>query len=84
MKVEFTGVYISGGLWEIKELSLREKFFLGGLPCLYTEDGGCAATNAEMADFFKLSERSISKIISSLAKKGYLTVTYDSGKRVIY
>lgn len=83
MKVEFTGVWIPADLLENKELTLKEKTFLAGLKYLYT-GRECTATNAEMADFFNLSERTVSKIIASLDKKGYLIVSYDNGKRVIY
>lgn len=38
----------------------------------------------EFSEFFNRGERSISKIIASLDKKGYLIVSYDNGKRVIY
>lgn len=83
MKVEFTGVWVSSDLLEDKELTLKEKIFLAGLKCLYT-GRECTATNAEMSEFFNLSEKTVSKIIASLDKKGYLIVSSDSGKRVIY
>lgn len=83
MKVEFTGVWIPVGLFENKELTFKEKTFLAGLKYLYTGIE-CTATNAEMSEFFNLSEKSISKIISSLDKKGYLIVSRENGKRVIY
>lgn len=83
MKVEFTGVWVSSDLLEDKELTLKEKTFLAGLKYLYT-GRECTATNAEMSEFFNLSEKSISKIISSLDKKGYLIVSSENGKRVIY
>lgn len=83
MKVEFKGVWIPAGLLENKELTLKEKTFLAGLKYLYT-GRECTATNAEMSEFFNLSEKSISKIISSLDKKGYLIVSSENGKRVIY
>lgn len=83
MKVEFTGVWIPAEIWEYRELTLKEKTFLAGLKYLYT-GRECTATNAEMSGFFNLSEKSISKIIASLDKKGYLIVSSDNGKRVIY
>lgn len=83
MKVEFTGVWIPSEILEDKNLTLKEKTFLAGLKYLYT-GRECTATNAEMSKFFNLSERTVSKIIASLDKKGYLIVSYDNGKRVIY
>lgn len=83
MKVEFTGVWVPAELLENKELTLKEKIFLAGLKYLYT-GRECTATNAEMAEFFGLSEKAVSKIINSLDKKGYLIVSYDTGKRLIY
>lgn len=83
MKVEFTGVWIPAEIWEDESLTLKEKVFLAGLKYLYT-DRQCTATDEEISEFFNRGERSISKIIASLDKKGYLIVSYDSGKRVIY
>lgn len=79
----FKGVWIPAEILEDKNLTLKEKTFLAGLKYLYT-GRECTATNAEMSKFFNLSERTVSKIISSLDKKGYLIVSYDNGKRVIY
>lgn len=48
-------------------------------------ENGCFASNEYLADFFKLSKDRISKMISSLREKGYITVhlVYKEGTKQI-
>ena len=69
---DFKGVWIPKEVWVTKELTLTEKALLVEINSL-DGDQGCFATNNYFAEFFGLSARQISRYISSLTKKGYIT-----------
>jgi len=69
---DFKGVWIPKEIWLNKDLSLQEKCFLVEINSLDNEDG-CFANNEYFANFFNLSKDRISKIISYLVEKKYIT-----------
>ena len=79
----FKGIWIPKEIWESNEISMQEKIFLAEIHSLDNEQG-CIASNAYFAKFFNLSKGSVSRIISSLKSKGYISVTliYKENKEV--
>lgn len=80
----FKGVWIPKEIWLAKDLGWSEKVLLVEIDSLDGEQG-CFASNEYLADFFKLSKDRISKMISSLRDKGYITVqlVYKEGTKQI-
>lgn len=79
----FKGIWIPKEIWESNEISMQEKIFLAEIHSLDNEQG-CIASNAYFAKFFNLSKGSVSRIVSSLKNKGYISVnlTYKENKEV--
>ena len=80
----FKGVWISKDIWLAKDLGWSEKLLLVEIDSLDGEQG-CFASNEYLANFFGLSKDRISKMVTSLKKKGYITVhlIYREGTREI-
>ena len=80
----FKGVWIPKEVWLDKSLGWSEKLLLVEIDSL-DNDEGCWASNEYFAEFFNLSKDRISKLISSLKKKGYVTVDliYKEGTKQI-
>ena len=83
MNRDFKGIWIPREIWVSKEISMQEKVFLAEIHSLDNEKG-CIASNAYFADFFQLSKSSVSRVISSLAKKEFIKVhlVYKDNKEV--
>jgi len=83
MNRDFKGIWIHREIWVSKEISMQEKVFLAEIHSLDNETG-CIASNAYFAEFFQLSKSSVSRIISSLSKKGLIKVhlVYKDNKEV--
>lgn len=81
---DFKGVWISKEIWLAKDLGWSEKLLLVEIDSLDGEQG-CFASNEYLAKFFGLSKDRISKMVSSLKKKGYISVQvhYKSGTKQI-
>jgi uncharacterized phage protein (TIGR02220 family) len=79
----FKGIWIPKEIWESKDISMQEKVFLAEIHSL-DNDNGCIASNAYFAEFFGLSKSSVSRVVSSLSKKGLIDVTllYKDNKEV--
>ena len=69
----FKGIWIPKEIWESKDISMQEKVFLAEIHSLDNENG-CIASNAYFAEFFGLSKSSVSRVVSSLSKKGLIDV----------
>lgn len=80
----FKGVWISKDIWLSKDLGWSEKLLLVEIDSL-DGDQGCFASNEYLANFFGLSKDRISKMVTSLKKKGYISVQliYREGTREI-
>ena len=90
MDRDFLGIWIPREVWLNKDLSTNEKVLLADIASLGGMSNGCFASNQYLADFFGLSKDRISKLISSLKNKGYITVelvykegTYEVEQRLI-
>ena len=69
----FRGVFIPAHIWLDKNLNATEKCLMAEIDSL-SKIGGCFASNQYLAEFFDLSKDRISKLISGLKNKGYITV----------
>lgn len=90
MNREFRGIWIPKHIWLNKDLKPIEKILLAEIESLGGLSDGCFASNQYFADFFDLSKDRISKLISGLRNKGYISVeltykegTYEVDKRII-
>ncbi|MDB1690071.1 helix-turn-helix domain-containing protein [Enterococcus casseliflavus] len=84
MERAFKGIWIPKEVWLDENLSWIEKFLLVEIDSLDNEKG-CWANNEYFAKFFGVSKDRISRLISSLNKKGYITVEflYKDGTKAI-
>ncbi|MEK2534328.1 DnaD domain protein [Tetragenococcus halophilus] len=84
MERAFKGVWIPKEIWLDKDLNWVEKVLLVEIDSL-DNDEGCWASNSYFADFFNLSKNRISILISSLSKKGYISVDikYKEGTKQV-
>ena len=90
MNRDFRGIWIPKEIWLNKDLSTNEKILLAEIESLGGLSNGCFASNQYLAEFFGLSKDRISKLISGLKNKGYITVeliykegTCEVDKRII-
>lgn len=84
MNRAFKGIWIPKEIWLDKELSWIEKFLLVEIESLDNEQG-CWASNDYFASFFGVSKDRVSKLISGLNRKGYITVEliYKKGTKAV-
>ena len=64
---------------QVKDLTITEKMILSQIDALDQKEG-CFASNNYFAELFLLSKTQISKIISDLKKKGWISVKYVNKK----
>ena len=90
MNRDFRGIWIPKEVWLSKDLSTNEKILLAEIDSLGGSSDGCFASNQYFADFFDLSKDRISRLVSGLKNKGYITVeliykegTCEVDKRII-
>lgn len=76
MERDFKWVRIPKDIWLSETLTLQEKIMFVEINSLDNKDW-CYATNSYFAKFFWLSEDRISRIISSLSKRWYISVDID-------
>ena len=80
----FKGVWIPKEIWLDENLTLQEKVLYAEIDSLDNDDG-CYAGNAHFSRFLGVSKDRVSKLISSLRNKGYITVemVYKDGTKEI-
>jgi DnaD/phage-associated family protein len=69
----FKGIWIPKEIWLAADLGWTEKLVLTEIDSL-SKNNQCFATNDYFAKFFSISKDRVSKIISTLANKGYVEV----------
>lgn len=80
----FRGVWIPADIWLNRELSLQEKVMLIEIDSLQHPLKGCFKSNKKLAEFFGLSPNRVSEVISSLKKKGWVSVKQiREGKQIV-
>ena len=85
MNRDFRGIWIPKEIWLSKDLSSNEKILLAEIESLGGSSDGCFASNQYFAEFFDLSKDRISRLVSGLKNKGYITVelSYKEGKALL-
>lgn len=78
---DFKGVWIPKTVWLDRRLSALDKMILTEIDSLASEERGCFASNAYIADFCQCSEAKVTKSISLLIKLGYLYVASFNGRQ---
>lgn len=78
---DFKGVWIPKAVWLDRRLSALDKMILTEIDSLVSEERGCFASNAYIADFCQCSEAKVTKSISLLIKLGYLYVASFNGRQ---
>ena len=82
-KRDFKGIWIPREIWLKRELNLLDKVVLSEINSL-SNDGSCTASNEEIADSCKCSERSVSSSIARLIKNGFIKKeSFDGRTRVL-
>lgn len=82
-KRAFKGVFIPAEFWLDEKLKPMELLLITEIDSLQSKKG-CYASNKHFADFLDVSESWVSRIIKSLADRGYLELKYNKkGKQYI-
>ena len=75
------GFWLSMELLHDKNTTMQEKLLLIEINQLSMLDKGCIASNNHFAETFKVKKESISRSLSSLEQKGYITTEIKAGSR---
>ena len=75
------GFWLSVELLHDKNTTMQEKLLLIEINQLSMLDKGCIASNNHFAETFKVKKESISRSLSSLEQKGYITTEIKAGSR---
>ncbi len=75
------GFWLSIELLHDKNTTMQEKLLLIEINQLSMLDKGCIASNNHFAETFKVKKESISRSLSSLEQKGYITTEIKAGSR---
>ena len=80
-KSEERGIFLKWSVFRDKETTLSEKVLFLEINNLSMLDKGCIASNSHFADTLGVKKEAISRLISSLEKKGYITAEIVVGSR---
>ena len=75
------GIFITWKFWQDKDTTLSEKALLLEIQNLTMLEHGCIAQNNHFATLMGVKRECISRLISSLEKKGYITSEIKRGSR---
>lgn len=75
------GFWLSIDLLHDKNTTMQEKLLLIEINQLSMLDKGCIASNNHFAEIFKVKKESISRSLSSLEQKGYISTEIKAGSR---
>ena len=75
------GFWLPIELLKDKSTTMQEKLILVEINQLSMLDKGCIASNNHFAELFGIKKESVSRSISSLEKKGYITTKIKDGSR---
>lgn len=76
-----TGVFIEWGMFKDKSTTLSEKFIYLEIQNLSMLEHGCIASNEHFAEKMGIKKEAVSRLISSLEKKGFITSIIKNGSR---
>lgn len=74
-------ITLTWGFIKDKNTTMQEKFILAEIQNLSVLELGCVASNEHFAEMLGVKKESISRSISSLEKKGYITSDIKNGSR---
>ena len=80
-KSEERGIFLKWSVFRDKETTLSEKVLFLEINNLSMLDKGCIASNSHFADTLGVKKEAISRLISTLEKKGYITTEIVAGSR---
>ena len=80
LESNFTGIFIPKEVWLCEELTPIQMLLMMQIKSLDNKFG-CKATNARFAEFFGVSDGTISEHIQNLAEKDFLDCEYDESNR---
>ncbi len=75
------GFWLEIELLHDKNTTMQEKLLLIEISNLSMLDKGCIASNTHFAELFQVKKESISRSLSSLEKKGYISTEIKKGSR---
>ncbi len=75
------GIFITWDFWKDKSTTLSEKAILLEINNLSMLKLGCIAQNSHFADIMGIKKEAVSRLISSLEKKGYINTEIKNGSR---
>lgn len=76
------GLWIPSNILLNEEFSDKEKIVLSMISYLSNETGSCFASNKYIASIVNVTSDRVSKIVSSLKKKGYIEVRLKFKKKI--
>lgn len=74
-------ITISTEIMHDKNLSANQKFILAEIEQLTQLDKGCVASNQHFSELIGIAKESVSRCISDLESKGYITCEIEQGTR---
>lgn len=80
MNRDFKGVWIPRDVWINKDLSITEKCLLIEIDSLDNEKG-CFASNTYFAEFFNISQATITRMVKKLQDMEYIETTMETYER---
>ncbi len=75
------GIFIEWSFWRDKTTTLSEKAILLEIQNLTMLELGCIASNKHFAELMGIKKEAVSRLISSLVDKGYITSKIKEGSR---
>ncbi|MDD3443174.1 MAG: helix-turn-helix domain-containing protein [Sulfurimonas denitrificans] len=75
------GIFIEWEFWRQKDTSLSEKAILIEINNLSMLEHGCVASNAHFSELMGIKKEAVSRLISSLEQKGYISTKIKNGSR---
>lgn len=82
MKRDFKGIWIDREIWLNPDLDITEKALFAEINSLDC-DNGCTASNQYFIDFFKISERTVTRAITHLKALGLIESSFDGRIRTL-
>jgi len=75
------GIFITWSFWRDKRTTLSEKAILIEINNLSMLELGCVASNTHFAELMGIKKEAVSRLISSLEKKGFIDTKIENGSR---
>lgn len=76
----FRGIWIPVEIWQDKRLTILDKTVLMRIDSLDSSERGCYASNKDLAEFCRCTERKVTNAIAKLIKFDYIELKYFDGR----